>query len=190
VLEALAEQNRAYAEKFGYVFLIWRHRQEQREILNALGNAFRNDPDTELRIAVEEQRRSTRLRLEKLLELWSHVTHTPYLDVSLGRPAANVPYSGQPNRLADELGRITRGATTPMASAEWAAAKTVPAGTYRSTLRYSAYFTRTQDCEFISTIVIVFEVHDAQEHYQFPCCESVGIPRIRELTDGHPAWRK
>jgi len=69
VLEALAEQNRAYAEKFGYVFLICATGKSSEEILNALRQRFPNDPDTELRIAVEEQRKITRLRLEKLLEL-------------------------------------------------------------------------------------------------------------------------
>jgi len=69
VLEALAEQNRAYAEKFGYVFLICAAGKSSEEILHALQQRLPNDPDTELRIAVEEQRKITRLRLEKLLEL-------------------------------------------------------------------------------------------------------------------------
>ena len=68
VLEALAAQNRAYAEKFGYVFLICATGKSSEEILNALRLRLPNDPDTELSIAAEEQRKITRLRLEKLLE--------------------------------------------------------------------------------------------------------------------------
>jgi OHCU decarboxylase len=68
VLEALAAQNRAYAEKFGYVFLICATGKSSEEILNALRQRLPNDPDAELRIAAEEQRKITRLRLEKLLE--------------------------------------------------------------------------------------------------------------------------
>jgi allantoicase len=68
VLEALAAQNCAYAEKFGYVFLICATGKRSEEILNALRQRLPNDPDTELRIASEEQRTITRLRLEKLLE--------------------------------------------------------------------------------------------------------------------------
>jgi allantoicase len=68
VLEALAAQNRAYAEKFGYVFLICAAGKSSDEILSALRQRLPNDPDTELRIAAEEQRKITRLRLEKLLE--------------------------------------------------------------------------------------------------------------------------
>ena len=68
VLEALAVQNRAYVEKFGYVFLICATGKRTEEILNALRQRLPNDPDSELRIAAEEQRKITRLRLEKLLE--------------------------------------------------------------------------------------------------------------------------
>jgi len=68
VLEALAAQNRAYAEKFGYVFLICATGKSSEEILNALRLRLPNDPDTELSIAAEEQRKITRLRLEKVLE--------------------------------------------------------------------------------------------------------------------------
>ena len=68
VLEKLAAQNRAYAEKFGYVFLICATGKSIEEILNSLRQRLPNDPDTELRIAAEEQRKITRLRLEKLLE--------------------------------------------------------------------------------------------------------------------------
>jgi allantoicase len=69
VLEPLAAQNRAYAEKFGYVFLICATGKSSEEILDALRQRLPNHPETELRIAVEEQRKITRLRLEKLLEL-------------------------------------------------------------------------------------------------------------------------
>jgi len=68
VSEALVAQNRAYAEKFGYVFLICATGKSSEEILNALRQRLPNDPDAELRIAAEEQRKITRLRLEKLLE--------------------------------------------------------------------------------------------------------------------------
>jgi allantoicase len=68
VLQVLASQNRAYAEKFGYVFLICATGKSSEEILNALRHRLLNDPDTELRVAAEEQRKITRLRLEKLLE--------------------------------------------------------------------------------------------------------------------------
>ena len=68
VLHELAAQNRAYAERFGYVFLICATGKSSEEILNALRQRLSNEPAAELRIAAEEQRNITRLRLEKLLE--------------------------------------------------------------------------------------------------------------------------
>jgi allantoicase len=68
VLQELATQNRAYAEKFGYVFLICATGKSSEEILHALRQRLPNEPAAELRIAAEEQRKITRLRLEKLLE--------------------------------------------------------------------------------------------------------------------------
>ena len=66
-LAALAEGNRRYAEKFGYVLLICATGKSSEEILDALRRRTPNDPQTELRTAAEEQRKITRLRLEKLL---------------------------------------------------------------------------------------------------------------------------
>ncbi len=68
VLQTLTAQNRAYADKFGYVFLICATGKSSEEILHALRQRLPNDPGTELRVAAEEQRKITRLRLEKLLE--------------------------------------------------------------------------------------------------------------------------
>ena len=67
-MQALAAQNRTYQEKFGYVFLICATGKSSEEILSALRQRLPNDPDTELRIAADEQRKIIRLRLEKLLE--------------------------------------------------------------------------------------------------------------------------
>lgn len=66
-LALLAAGNRSYADKFGYVFLICATGKTSEEILQALRKRLSNDPETELAIAAEEQRKITRLRLEKLL---------------------------------------------------------------------------------------------------------------------------
>jgi allantoicase len=67
VLSALAAANRAYAEKFGFVFLICATGKTSEEILQSLRQRMPNDPETEMRISAEEQQKITRLRLEKLL---------------------------------------------------------------------------------------------------------------------------
>jgi allantoicase len=67
LLTALANGNRAYTEKFGYVFLISAAGKTSEEILQAMQQRISNRPETELRVAAEEQNKITRLRLEKLL---------------------------------------------------------------------------------------------------------------------------
>jgi len=66
-LAQLAAENRTYFDKFGYVFLIFATGKTSEEILSALRERMQNNPAAEIRIAAEEQRKITRLRLEKLL---------------------------------------------------------------------------------------------------------------------------
>ena len=67
VLAALAEANRAYQDRFGYIFIVCATGKTSEEMLALLRNRLQNDPGAELRTAAEEQRKITRLRLEKLL---------------------------------------------------------------------------------------------------------------------------
>lgn len=66
-LRVLAAANQAYHAAFGYVFLICATEKTTGEILRSLQQRLSNDPKSELKIAAEEQRKITRLRLEKLL---------------------------------------------------------------------------------------------------------------------------
>lgn len=65
-LTALADANRSYQERFGHTFLICATGKTSKEILKSLQHRLSNDPETELRVAAEEQRKIMRLRLEKL----------------------------------------------------------------------------------------------------------------------------
>jgi OHCU decarboxylase len=65
---ALVELNQEYAEKFGFIYIVCATGKTADEMLSILKERLRNDPETELRAAAEEQRRITHLRLEKLLE--------------------------------------------------------------------------------------------------------------------------
>jgi len=64
---ALAEGNRAYMDRFGYIFIACATGRTAPEMLAMLRDRLKNDPETELRVAAGEQRRITRLRLERLL---------------------------------------------------------------------------------------------------------------------------
>lgn len=65
---ALAEGNREYERRFGFIFIICATGRSAEEMLAALNGRLSNDPETELRVAAEEQRKITELRLQKLLE--------------------------------------------------------------------------------------------------------------------------
>jgi 2-oxo-4-hydroxy-4-carboxy-5-ureidoimidazoline decarboxylase len=67
VLEALARENQAYLERFGYIFIVCATGKSATEMLELLRARLRNDTAAELRVAAAEQARITRLRLEKLL---------------------------------------------------------------------------------------------------------------------------
>lgn len=66
VLDALAEGNRAYEARFGWIFLISASGMSAAEMLAALRDRLSNDPAEELRVAAREQAEITRVRLRKL----------------------------------------------------------------------------------------------------------------------------
>ena len=67
MLDELAAANRIYEEKFGHIFIVCATGKTAVEMLALLRARLPNAPDVELSNAAEEQRRITRLRLEKLL---------------------------------------------------------------------------------------------------------------------------
>jgi OHCU decarboxylase len=65
---ALAKANRDYELKFGHIFVICASGRTAAEMIAALQERMRNDPRTELAVAAGEQKKITRLRLERLLK--------------------------------------------------------------------------------------------------------------------------
>lgn len=64
---ALADGNREYEARFGFIYILCATGRSADEMLALLRERLANDPAAEIRAAAEEQRRITRLRLEKLL---------------------------------------------------------------------------------------------------------------------------
>lgn len=64
----LADANRDYEARFGYIFIVCATGKTAEEVLALLERRLRHDADEELRIAAEEQRKIMQLRLRKLLE--------------------------------------------------------------------------------------------------------------------------
>jgi OHCU decarboxylase len=73
-LRRLVEANRDYEARFGYIFIVCATGKTAEEVLALLDQRVRHDPGEELRIAAEEQRKITQLRLKKLLERKADVT--------------------------------------------------------------------------------------------------------------------
>ena len=63
VLAALAEGNRLYEQKFGYIFIVCATGRSAAEMLSLLRERLANDAAKEIRIAAEEQARITSIRL-------------------------------------------------------------------------------------------------------------------------------
>jgi OHCU decarboxylase len=64
---ALAQLNREYEEKFGFIFIVCATGKSAGEMLALLRQRLLNDPETELPIAAAEQEKITELRLKKLI---------------------------------------------------------------------------------------------------------------------------
>ncbi len=68
IIEALIEANKAYEEKFGYIFIVCASGKSAEEMLGMLQIRLQHDPEEEIRIAADEQNKITKLRIEKLLD--------------------------------------------------------------------------------------------------------------------------
>lgn len=66
-LEALAEGNRLYREKFSYTFIVCATGKSTEEMLGILYSRLSNQPTEEIKVAAEEQNKITKIRLEKLV---------------------------------------------------------------------------------------------------------------------------
>ena len=66
VLQALAEENTRYHERFGYIFIVSATGKTAAEMLALLRERLSNEPGREIAVAAAEQAKITRLRLEKL----------------------------------------------------------------------------------------------------------------------------
>jgi OHCU decarboxylase len=68
VRAALATANREYEQRFGYIYIVFATGKSAEEMLAVARERLGNDPDVEIRVAAEEQRKITRLRLDKQLD--------------------------------------------------------------------------------------------------------------------------
>jgi OHCU decarboxylase len=67
-IDELSALNRAYEQKFGFIFIICASGKSSEEMLSTLRERLGHDAAVELRIAATEQSKITELRLKKLLD--------------------------------------------------------------------------------------------------------------------------
>ncbi len=67
-LAALEDANKKYEEKFGYIFIVSATGKSPEEMLSIVTKRLENSPETEIKVAAEEQNKITLLRLQKLLQ--------------------------------------------------------------------------------------------------------------------------
>jgi 2-oxo-4-hydroxy-4-carboxy-5-ureidoimidazoline decarboxylase len=67
VLDALADANREYERRFGFIFLVCATGKSAADMLALLRERIENDPADEWRVAAAEQRKITQLRIDKLV---------------------------------------------------------------------------------------------------------------------------
>lgn len=170
--ERLAAGNHQYEARFGYIFIICATGKSVDEMLDILDRRLLNDPQKELRVAAEEQRQITRLRLVKLLKAGSgdHTMITTHvLDTSRGGPAAGVTvilewrqaseWSPIGRGMTDENGRVTTLTDD----------RQLTPGIYRLTFDTGTYH-RDQGIShpFFPEAKITFYVRDTDEDYHVP----------------------
>jgi 5-hydroxyisourate hydrolase len=94
---------------------------------------------------------------------------THVLDVSLGRPAANVPVILEAQTPGGTWAEAGRGLTDADGRLqELAPSKSLRTGTYRLTFDTRVYFSTRKIEALYPQVIIVFEAKNAQEHYHIP----------------------
>jgi len=58
-----------YEEKFGFIFIVCATGKSAEEMLELCRRRLKKEADSEIRIAAEEQRKITEIRLKKMLEI-------------------------------------------------------------------------------------------------------------------------
>jgi len=172
VKERLAARNHQYEARFGYIFIVCATGKTAEQMLAIIEDRLQNDSHEELRIAVEEQRQITRLRIGKLLEPETDgpfMITTHVLDTSRGGPAAGVTVILE-LRQASEWTPIGRGTTDGNGRvASLTDDRELIPGTYRLTFDTGTYH-REQGISvpFFPEAKITFNVRDVDEDYHVP----------------------
>jgi hydroxyisourate hydrolase len=175
VLERLRVRNDEYRAQFGFTFIVCATGRSADEMLEMLEQRLQHEPQAELHVAAEEQRKIIRTRLQKLIDAseWvaarqqSITTHV--LDTSRGGAAVGVAVILEMRHASDWV-PIGRGDTDRSGRVTTLLeGRTITPGTYRLTFDIGTYF-RAQGIStpFFPEAKVVFVIRDPAEHYHVP----------------------
>ena len=170
-LEALAKGNEEYEQKFGYIFIVCATGKSAKEMNDLLQTRLPNKKEDELLIAMKEQQKITKIRLEKLIDVnHNHMSQltTHVLDTSIGKPGEGINIQLQENKNS-RWHTIAEGTTDADGRISDLLDETItltPA-TYKMVFDTGKYFTDQKKQAFYPTVVIYFEITD-DSHYHVP----------------------
>lgn len=173
-IKALADANKDYESKFGFIFIVCATGKSAIEMLRLLESRLSNSIGEELHIAMGEQMKITILRFQKLItdgdwsllkpsQLTSHV-----LDTAIGKPGIDIcirlqkPVNGVWLSIAQGITNAD-GRLADLLPAQ----KTLPPGNYKLVFDTGGYFAAQKIKGFYPEVEIQFVVFD-DTHYHVP----------------------
>jgi 5-hydroxyisourate hydrolase/2-oxo-4-hydroxy-4-carboxy-5-ureidoimidazoline decarboxylase len=173
VLVELAEANKSYHEKFGFIFIVCATGKSASEMLRLLTDRIQNTNHEELQVAMNEQHKITIIRLKKILNEadWSWMRNsqltTHVLDTSLGKPGADISIKLQKHNRSWQT--IAQGVTNAdgRISDLLPPEKMLDAGNYKMVFETKKYFEDQNLKSFYPSIEVQFTIAGDQ-HYHVP----------------------
>lgn len=165
VLDALAEGNRAYEQRFGHIYLVCAAGRTGGELLEVLRSRLDNDPATEREVMRAELAKINRVRLGRLLDELDEAggsegtVSTHVLDAVRGMPAVGVAVA-----LYGDGDRIAVGTTNDDGRVPRLAAGLRP-GTYRLVFDTGDYFAARGEATFYPEVTVTFAVTGPGHHH-------------------------
>lgn len=171
-IEALAKANGDYESKFEFIFIVCATGKPAEEMLRLLNGRLKNDLDSELQIAMNEQHKITLIRFKKLFENFqflkmSQVT-THVLDTSAGKPGKSISVRLMQN-VSNEWKSIAQGITNADGRVTdlLPAGKNLSAGNYKMVFETGTYYASQNLKTFYPAVEIQFTIFD-DNHYHVP----------------------
>lgn len=173
-IEALAQANTDYENKFGFIFIVCATGKSATEMLQILLDRLKNSVDEELNIAMGEQQKISIIRFRKLLTesdfsflKVSQIT-THVLDTSLGLPGVNISI-----RLQAKQNNIWKTIAQGITNSDGRIPDLLPQNknlkpdSYKMVFETGSYYAQQNSKTFYPEVEIIFNTFD-ETHYHVP----------------------